>query len=129
MPAPFPQALVALLPKEPLVLAPFPDEQLVPNPPPVPDPLQPVKVCFPNRLLGHAKVECARMTQTNWARMAARFQQSVVELSIAATTEVHFNGQNVDSLGQLGMEAQRGMSLHRAYAVLPKRDPLGKPDE
>jgi hypothetical protein len=46
----------------------------MPGPPLVPDPLQPAKVCLSNRLLGNEKVECARMTQMNWARTAARFQ-------------------------------------------------------
>lgn len=90
-----------MLPEEPVVLTLLPDEQLVPDPPPVPDPLQPVKVCFAYRLLGNEKVEFARMTHSGLARTAARIQQSALVLNIADTTEVHFNGQDVESLGRL----------------------------
>lgn len=46
-------------------------------------------------------------------------------LCIADTTELNFNGQEVEGLGPLSFEAQRGMYLHPTYAVTPDREPLG----
>lgn len=109
------------------MLAALLDEPLVPGPPLVPDPLRPVKVCLSNRLLGNEKVECARMTQMNWARTAARFQQSAVVRYVADTAEVHFNGQDMESQGRLCLKAHPGMFLHPTYADLPNWDPSAIP--
>ncbi|PQV44143.1 IS4 family transposase [Paraburkholderia sp. BL21I4N1] len=46
-------------------------------------------------------------------------------LCIADTTELNFNGQDVDGAGPLSYEAQVGMYLHATYAVTPDREPLG----
>ena len=54
-------------------------------------------------------------------RMAA---QPVV-LCIQETTELDFNGQQIEGLGPLSYEAQRGMYLHPTLAVSPAREPLG----
>lgn len=35
------------------------------------------------------------------------------------------NGQDIDGLGPLSYEPQRGLLLHPTYAVTPARDPLG----
>jgi hypothetical protein len=65
------------------------------------------------------------MMQPHWARTAARMQQHAVVLCIADTTELDFNGQDMEGLGPLSFEAQRGMYLHPTYAVTPDREPLG----
>ncbi|KDB10589.1 hypothetical protein LIG30_0635 [Burkholderia sp. lig30] len=46
-------------------------------------------------------------------------------LCIADTTELNFNGQEMEGLGALSYEAQRGMYLHPTYVVTPDREPLG----
>jgi hypothetical protein len=46
-------------------------------------------------------------------------------LCIADTTELDFNGQEMEGAGPLSYEVQRGMYLHPTYAVTPDREPLG----
>jgi hypothetical protein len=77
------------------------------------------------RFLGNEEVEWTDMMQPHWARTAARMQQHAVVLCIADTTELDFNGQDMEGLGPLSFEAQRGMYLHPTYAVTPDREPLG----
>lgn len=36
-----------------------------------------------------------------------------------------YNGQDIDGLGPLSYEAQRGFYLHPSYANTPEREPLG----
>lgn len=48
-----------------------------------------------------------------------------VVLCIQDTTELDFNGQQIEGLGPLSYEAQRGMFLHPTYAVSTDREPLG----
>ena len=50
--------------------------------------------------------------------------ESVV-LCIQDTTELDFNGQDIDGLGPLNYEARRGLYLHPTYAVTSEREPLG----
>lgn len=77
------------------------------------------------RFLGNEEVEWTNMMQPHWERTAARMQQHAVVLCIADTTELDFNGQEMEGLGPLSFEAQRGMYLHPTYAVTPDREPLG----
>jgi len=77
------------------------------------------------RFFGNEEVEWVDMMQPHWARTAERMQQHAVVLCIADTTELDFNGQDVEGLGPLSFEAQRGMYLHPTYAVTPDREPLG----
>ena len=77
------------------------------------------------RFLGNEEVEWADMMQPHWERTATRMQQHAVVLCIADTTELDFNGQDMEGLGPLSFEAQRGMYLHPTYAVTPDREPLG----
>lgn len=77
------------------------------------------------RFLGNEEVEWTDMMQPHWARTAARMQQHAVVLCIADTTELDFNGQDMEGSGPLSFEAQRGMYLHPTYAVTPDREPLG----
>jgi hypothetical protein len=48
-----------------------------------------------------------------------------VVLCLQDTTELDFNAQDIEGLGPLSYEAQRGMYLHATYAVRPDRVPLG----
>jgi hypothetical protein len=48
-----------------------------------------------------------------------------VVLCIQDTTELDFNGQQIEGLGPLSYETQRGMFLHPTYAVSIDREPLG----
>lgn len=54
-----------------------------------------------------------------------RMAQHRVVLCLQDTTELDFNGQEIEGLGPLSYEAQRGMYLHPTYAVTPEREPLG----
>lgn len=50
-------------------------------------------------------------------------------LCLQDTTELNFNGQEIEGLGQLSYESQRGMYLHPTYAVTPTtRSALGVVD-
>ena len=46
-------------------------------------------------------------------------------LCIQDTTELDYNGQQINGLGPLSYEAQRGLYLHPTYVVSPEREPLG----
>lgn len=48
-----------------------------------------------------------------------------VVLCAQDTTELNFNGQDIEGLGPLSYETQRGMYLHATYAMSPSRVPLG----
>jgi len=61
-------------------------------------------------------------------RTVARMRQHPVVLCLQDTTELDFNGQDIEGLGPLSFEAQRGMYLHPTYAVTPDREPLGVTD-
>jgi hypothetical protein len=54
-----------------------------------------------------------------------RMKGRAVVLCIQDTTEVDFNGQEINGLGSLSYDAQRGLYLHPTYAVSPEREPLG----
>jgi len=58
-------------------------------------------------------------------RTEERMAAHPVVLCLQDTTELDFNGQQIDGLGSLSFDAQRGMYLHPTYAVTPQRLPLG----
>jgi hypothetical protein len=80
------------------------------------------------RFLSNEEIEWSEMMQPHWARTAARAGQFPVVLCLADTTELDFNGQEMEGLGPLSYEMQRGMYLHATYAVTPDREPLGVVD-
>lgn len=80
------------------------------------------------RFLGNEEIEWTNVMQPHWERTAARAGQFPVVLCIADTTELNFNGQEMDGLGPLSFAAQRGMYLHPTYAVTPDWEPLGVMD-
>ena len=59
------------------------------------------------------------------ARTETRMAEHPVVLCLQDTTELDFNGQDMDGLGRLSYEAQRGMYVHPTYVVTPQRLPLG----
>ena len=59
------------------------------------------------------------------ARTEMRMAEHPVVLCLQDTTELDFNGQDMDGLGRLSYEAQRGMYVHPTYVVTPQRLPLG----
>ena len=59
------------------------------------------------------------------ARTEARMAEHPVVLCLQDTTELDFNGQDLDGLGRLSYEAQRGMYAYPTYVVTPQRLPLG----
>jgi hypothetical protein len=76
------------------------------------------------RFLSNEEVEWIDMMQPHWARTAMHMGQHAVVLCIADTIELDFNDQDMEGLGPLSFEAQRGMYLHPTYAVTPDREPL-----
>jgi hypothetical protein len=77
------------------------------------------------RFLGNEHFDWRDMMQPHWDRTTARMGQLPVVLRIADTTELNFNGQDIEGGGPLCYEAQVGMYLHATYAVTPDREPLG----
>jgi hypothetical protein len=63
------------------------------------------------RFVGNEEVEWTGMMQPHWDRTAARIQQHAVVPCVADTTELDFKGQDMEGLGPLSVEAQRGMYL------------------
>ncbi|WP_425219850.1 IS4 family transposase [Ralstonia solanacearum] len=77
------------------------------------------------RFLGNTEIDWRDVMQPHWERTAQRAGAHPVVLCIADTTELDFNGQEIEGLGPLSYEVQRGMYLHPTYAVTPDREPLG----
>ncbi|ANB71758.1 transposase (plasmid) [Paraburkholderia phytofirmans OLGA172] len=77
------------------------------------------------RFLGNERIDWRDMMQPHWDRTTARMGALPVVLCIADTTELNFNGQDIEGAGPLSYEAQVGMYLHATYAVTPDREPLG----
>lgn len=83
------------------------------------------ETCAAYRFLGNGDVEWEAILAPHWARTAQRMRAQPVVLCIQDTTELDFNGQEIDGLGPLNYEARRGMYLHPTYAVTTDREPLG----
>lgn len=77
------------------------------------------------RFFAHEDVECADILAPHQQQTHARIKEHPVVLCIDDTTELDFNGQQIEGLGRLSYDAQRGMYLHPTYAVTPQRVPLG----
>lgn len=77
------------------------------------------------RLLSHEAVGWEDILTPHLKSGLQRMQGEPVVLCLQDTTELDFNGQDIDGLGPLSYEAQRGMYLHATYAVRPDRVPLG----
>jgi len=83
------------------------------------------ETCAAYRFLGNAEVEWEAILAPHWARTEERMRAQPIVLCIQDTTELDFNGQEIDGLGPLNYEARRGMYLHPTYAVTTDREPLG----
>lgn len=77
------------------------------------------------RFLGNEAVEWQAILAPHWEQTRLRAQGQPVVLCLQDTTELNFNGQDIEGLGPLSYEAQRGMYLHPTYAVTPEREALG----
>src|SRR6266516_2568126 len=76
------------------------------------------------RFFAQAEFEGSDILAPHQQQTHARMQEQAVVLCIEDTTELDFNGQQIEGLGRLSFEAQRGMYLHPTYAVTPQRVPL-----
>lgn len=77
------------------------------------------------RLLEHEEVDWRAIMQPHWQASEQRMADHPVVLCLQDTTELDFEGRQIEGLGPLNWEAQRGMYLHPTYAVTPDRLPLG----
>ncbi len=80
------------------------------------------------RLISNDAVDAEAIAEPHIACTERRMAAQPVALCIQDTTSLDFNGQNIDGLGPLQYEAQRGMFLHPTYVVTPNREPLGTID-
>lgn len=77
------------------------------------------------RFLENDAIEWRDIMAPHWAQTQLRMAEHPVILCLQDTTELNFNGQQIDGLGPLSYEVQRGMYVHPTYAVTPERLPLG----
>ncbi|WGG52761.1 IS4 family transposase [Rugamonas sp. DEMB1] len=77
------------------------------------------------RFLENEAVEWRDIMAPHWAQTQQRMGEHPVILCLQDTTELNFNGQQIEGLGPLSYEVQRGMYVHPTYAVTPERLPLG----
>ncbi|MEO5355517.1 MAG: hypothetical protein H7835_20240, partial [Magnetococcus sp. XQGC-1] len=77
------------------------------------------------RFLAQEDVEWEDILAPHFACSTRRMAQHHVVLCIQDTTELDFNGQQIEGMGPLSYDAQRGMYLHPTYAVSVDREPLG----
>jgi hypothetical protein len=77
------------------------------------------------RFLANEEVTWDGILAPHWARTMERMAAHQVVLCIQDTTELDFNGQDIEGLGPLNYEARRGMYVHPTYAVSAQREPLG----
>ena len=77
------------------------------------------------RFLSNDDVDAEAVLQAHADASAQRMRAHPVVLCLQDTTELDFRGQEIEGLGPLSYEAQRGLYLHPTYAVTPEREPLG----
>ena len=77
------------------------------------------------RFLGNKEVSWDDVMAAHWDASQKRISQHKVVLCLQDTTELDYNGQQMQGLGPLSYEAQRGLYLHPTYVVTPQREPLG----
>lgn len=80
------------------------------------------------RFFSQKKIGWEQILTPHFAATEARMGQHPVVLCLQDTTELDFNGQEIDGLGPLSYEAQRGIYVHPTYVVTPEREPLGITD-
>jgi hypothetical protein len=77
------------------------------------------------RFLGTKEVGWDDVMAAHWDASQQRISQHKLVLCLQDTTELDYNGQQMQGLGPLSYEAQRGLYLHPTYVVTPQREPLG----
>ena len=77
------------------------------------------------RFLRNEEASGDKVMESHWQASQTRMGQHAVVLCLQDTTELDYNGQQIDGLGPLSYEAQRGLYLHPTYVVSPQREPLG----
>ena len=77
------------------------------------------------RFLGNEEVSWDDVMAAHWDASQKRISQHRVVLCLQDTTELDYNAQQMQGLGPLSYEAQRGLYLHPTYVVTPQREPLG----
>lgn len=77
------------------------------------------------RFMGNEKCHWTDILAPHAACTQARMAEHPVVLCLQDTTELDFNGQQIEGLGPLNYEAQRGMLVHPTLAVTPERLQLG----
>lgn len=80
------------------------------------------------RFLGNESIDWRDIMAPHWRQTQLRMQNEPVVLCLQDTTELNFNGQEIEGLGPLSYDSQRGMYLHPTYAVTPERTALGVVD-
>ena len=78
------------------------------------------------RFFDHAKVSAETVLEPHGEATLERARAHPVVLAIQDTTELDFTGKNdIEGLGPLTYQAQRGLHLHPTLMVTPERVPLG----
>lgn len=80
------------------------------------------------RFLSNDKVNWEAILSPHLDSVLERMRGHPVVLTIQDTTQLNYHGQEIEGLGPLSYEAQRGLYLHPTYAVTPDREPLGVVD-
>lgn len=77
------------------------------------------------RFFSNEAIDWSAILAPHQKQTQVRMKAQAVVLCVDDTTELDFNGQQIEGLGRLSYEAQRGMYLHPTYAVTPERVALG----
>ncbi len=77
------------------------------------------------RFLAHEDIESTDILEPHFQNTCERIKAHPTVLCIQDTTELDYNGQQINGLGRLSYDAQRGMYVHPTYVVTPDRVPLG----
>ena len=80
------------------------------------------------RFLNNDRLSWEDVMQPHWQASVQRMAAHPLVLCLQDTTELDYNGQQMQGLGPLSYEAQRGMYLHPTYVITPQREPLGVTD-
>ena len=80
------------------------------------------------RFLSNDRLSWEDVMQPHWQASIQRMAAHPLVLCLQDTTVLDYNGQQMQGLGPLSYEAQRGMYLHPTYVITPQREPLGVTD-
>lgn len=80
------------------------------------------------RLFDNEKVTVEKFLAPHWGCAEQRAKSHPVVLALQDTTELNYNGQQIDGMGPLSYAAQRGMYLHVTLLTTTERESLGVVD-